>query len=66
MGRRYCLAGRKRKVCYESKEVALIALEDVTAPGHPRKRGNGGRKPIRAYECGDHWHLTSWSSKDKR
>ena len=64
MGRRYCLASRKRKVCYVDEETALIALEDCADPFHPRKPGNGGKIPVRAYPCGDHWHITSWVSPD--
>lgn len=64
MGRRYCLATRKRKVCYVDEETAMYAIEDMAAPGRQHARGKSGVNPVRAYPCGDHWHITSWPTPE--
>lgn len=59
MGARYCAAHKRLKVCYDSEEQALMAIEDVGRGGRRRAKGQAGKRPRRAYPCGDHWHITS-------
>ena len=62
MGARMCAKTRRLKICYETREAADIAANDVgPGSGHRRKAGRA-QKPLHVYACGDHWH-TSGTTK---